>query len=52
MRPPKPQRPRTQKPPLNPGSMKSGLKGGLKSKLMTGKQPKGPLIGPGKGFLP
>jgi len=44
-------KPRPQKPPLNPGSIKSGLKGGSKSKLMQGKQPKGPF-GPGKDYLP
>jgi hypothetical protein len=52
MRAPKPPKPRIQKPPLNPGSMKSGMKGGSKSKLMTGKQPKGPLMGSGKAYLP
>jgi len=40
MRPPKPQRPSTSKPPLNPASMKSGFKGGAKSKLISSKPPK------------
>jgi len=39
----------TPKPPLNPGSIKSGLKGGLRSKMKaaTGRGP----VGPQKDYL-
>jgi hypothetical protein len=48
MRPPKPPRPRIGKAPVNLGSMKSGLKGGAKSKLVSSKPP--PKMAPGKGY--
>jgi len=39
MRPPRP--PKAGKmPPLNPGSLKGGMKGGAKSKLISAKPPK------------
>jgi len=50
MRPPvpKPGKVKTPKAPLNPGTMKGGLKGGMKSKLaMKGRGP----VGPQKDFL-
>jgi len=51
MRPPRPSsKPRSQKPPLNPGSLKAGMKGGAKSKLMTQKPPT--RMAPGKDYLP
>jgi hypothetical protein len=43
---------RSAKPPLNPGSMKAGAKGGTKSKLMQPKAPPRGPYGPGKDFLP